>query len=544
MNNLPIGIRLTIGFGLLVLLMVALALGAWLQYSAVRASVALNQHTYTVILDAEQMLMGLVNMETGQRGYLLSGDEEKLAVYREGQEEFSQELATLRRLTADNRAQQARLDAVAQRYDTWVRQHLEPAIELRRANPEISGALMRQLSDMTDAARNYMDTLREIIHEIEYEEHRLLEQRSAGLERNDSMLQGILLFGTLLGILLAVLAAWFITRSVVVPVRQAVGLAERLSEGDLTAQVNSISRDETGQLLTALDRTTQRLREMIGNIGSSASQLAAATEQMSAVSQQTRAGANRQQGETALVATAITQMSSSVQEISRNTQSASDSAGAANRRADDGRRAMDENTRGMEVLAEELLNASRVIEDVNGQSESIGTVLDVIRGIAEQTNLLALNAAIEAARAGEHGRGFAVVADEVRSLANRTQDSVGEIESMIDKLQKGAREAVNMMGRSGESAAQNLERTRNTQRLLEEIVAAVQTISDMTTQVASAVEEQTVVADDINRNAVSIKQVADETADAISQVDAASLELSRLAASLTGMVSRFRLQAA
>ena len=540
MNNLPIGIRLGLGFGLLVVLMVAIAGAAWQQYSAVRSAQAINQHTYDVIIDSEQMLQALINMETGQRGYLLAGDEAFLDPYKSGQAAFERQLNQLLQKTADNPNQQRRLNEIGQRFNAWRTGYMEPGIQLRRENPELGSVEIRRLTELSESAKTDMDAMRDIRRALEEEERALLTERQASLGRRDARLQSVLVFGTLLGVIIAALAAWFITRSVVRPLNEAVAIADRVAGGDLSMGPSKVTKDETGRLLGALNQTVERLRDMIGNIGGSATQLAAATEEMSAVAQQTGTGARQQQEDTAQVATAITQMTSSVQEIARNTQNVNDSAAEAKGRASAGMKAMTENTRGMENLSTELESAAEVINAVSGHSDAIGSVLDVIGNIAEQTNLLALNAAIEAARAGEHGRGFAVVADEVRSLANRTQSSIGEIEAMIEKLQGGAREAVGMMGRSGEQAADTLKRTRETQNLLRDIVAAVETISDMATQVASAVEEQTAVAEEINRNAVSIKQVADESADAIGQIDTASADLARLATGLTDMVSQFR----
>lgn len=542
MKNLPIGTRLGLGFGLLTLLIVLIAGAVWMQYSQVRAAQAINQHTYSVIAELEKQVLALVNIETGQRGYLVTGDESFLEPYHDGKEAFLRRNDRLEEMTADNPQQLERLAELEKRYHRWMDNTMQPAVDLRREAGNISLEVRRQVQAMMAEAKVEMDAMREIDHAMIEEETALLKERQAGLQAVDARMQGVLIFGSLIAIVIAILAGLFITRSVVRPIREAVDIADHVADGDLSITPHSDAKDETGQLIRQLGATVKRLREMMGDISNSSSQLAAATEEMSAVSEQTKGGAEKQRDETSQVATAITQMSSAVEEIARNMQSVNDSATETDERARAGMEAMDDNMRAMQSLSDDMQRAGEVIRDVNTHSDSIGSVLDVIGGIAEQTNLLALNAAIEAARAGEQGRGFAVVAEEVRSLANRTQDSIGEIEQMIEKLQSGVREAVGVMERSSESARDTLDRTGHTQGLLDEIAQSVRQITDLSTQVASAVEEQTAVTEEINRNAVNIDQVSNESLDAIEQINTASADLARLAASLSELVGQFRLE--
>ncbi|NHZ69797.1 MAG: methyl-accepting chemotaxis protein, partial [Thermotogales bacterium] len=258
------------------------------------------------------------------------------------------------------------------------------------------------------------------------------------------------------------------------------------------------------------------------------------------VTSTTREGVQRQKSEIDQVATAMTEMAATVQEVARNAATAAGAARDANEEAGSGKRVVKETIQAINSLAGEVQSASDVINQLAADSEAIGGVLDVIRGIAEQTNLLALNAAIEAARAGEQGRGFAVVADEVRTLAQRTQTSTQEIQSMIEKVQSGARNAVNVMESGREQAAGSVSKAGEAGTSLETINSAVSAINDMNMQIASAAEEQSAVAEEINRNIVNIGIVADETADGSNKIANANEDLVRLGGQLQSIVSMFK----
>ncbi|HEB80393.1 MAG TPA: methyl-accepting chemotaxis protein [Chromatiales bacterium] len=285
----------------------------------------------------------------------------------------------------------------------------------------------------------------------------------------------------------------------------------------------------------------ENLRRVIGQIMNSTAQLASATEQMSVVIEHSGKGLKRQQHETDQVATAINEMSATAQEVARNTAQAAQAAQQADAETRNGKLVATEAISAIDALAGAVGEASGVIHKLESESGNIGVVLDVIRGIAEQTNLLALNAAIEAARAGEQGRGFAVVADEVRTLASRTQKSTQEIQEMIERLQAGADNAVQVMDQAGGMARSGQAQVEKAAESLASIAGAVATINDMNTQVASAAEEQSAVTEEIHRNVVAISQVSTETADGARQSATASQQLARLAAELQGLVSQFKM---
>jgi methyl-accepting chemotaxis protein len=269
-------------------------------------------------------------------------------------------------------------------------------------------------------------------------------------------------------------------------------------------------------------------------------QLASAAEETSAVTTQTNAGISQQLSETSQVATAMNEMSATVQDVARNAVEAATAAKDADVTFDEGKKVVDRVISAIGELAGEVESAANVIQQLEEESRNIGSVLDVIKSIAEQTNLLALNAAIEAARAGEQGRGFAVVADEVRTLAGRTQESTQEIEEMISRLQSGTDNAVKVMESGKEITQVGVDQAAAAGEALQTINAAVEQISGMNTQIASAAEEQSAVAEEINRSIVSINEVAEQSSIGAQQTAAASDDLAKLAEQLKALVERFK----
>lgn len=323
-------------------------------------------------------------------------------------------------------------------------------------------------------------------------------------------------------------------------IRSATISAELIAAGDLTKEVSSNGNDEMARLIKALDIMRNNLHDMVADMGNSSSQLAAASEELTAVSDESKHNINIQQSEVEQAATATNEMTSTIQEVAKNAASASEAAMTASESTVEGKQVVQKTVESIGDLAEGIEKASNVIHELESHSEKIGGVLDVIKNIAEQTNLLALNAAIEAARAGEQGRGFAVVADEVRTLASRTQESTTEIESMVDQLQNGARESVAVMVTSREKATKTVEQANAAGTALHSITESVSLISDMNTQIATAAEEQSSVADEINRNITSINDLGKETAAGANETSSSCEELARLAASLQNLIDRFK----
>ncbi len=346
---------------------------------------------------------------------------------------------------------------------------------------------------------------------------------------------------SLVVIILALVAiAVLLTRSIVVPLAAAVSVAERVATGDLTQEIRIVGRDEPALLLRALSRMQESLRDTIRKIAASSDQLASASEELHTVTEDTSRGLHQQSAEIDQAATAVNQMTAAVEEVANNAVSTADASRGADQTTRDGRDQVNQALSSIQQLVEDVTGTSSEIEQLATSANEISRVLDVIGSIAGQTNLLALNAAIEAARAGEAGRGFAVVADEVRALAHRTQQSTAEIEQMIGGIQTGTERAVGSMHSSQGRASGTLEIAEAAGQALELIAEAIAAINQRNLVIASASEEQAQVAREVDRNLVNIRDLAMQTSAGANQTSAAAQDLSRLAVELNGMVAQFK----
>ena len=366
---------------------------------------------------------------------------------------------------------------------------------------------------------------------------RKIEQRDSEALAARSLLTSV----ALLALVVGVLAGWLITQQITQPLRQTLAVAARIARGDLS-QVEPVQRrDEMGQLQASMREMTLSLRELIGGIDQGVGQLSQAATQLAASSEDTKLRINQQREETDQVATAMNQMSATVQEVAQNAEQASMAASNADQQAQLGDQVVAEGINRIEQLAGQMDHCLAAMQHLAGESQRIGSILDVIKSVSEQTNLLALNAAIEAARAGEAGRGFAVVADEVRGLAQRTQQSTEEIEQLIESLHSGTDQVTSLLDNSKRLTEQSVELSRKAGDALSQITDTVSSIQGMNQQIATASEEQSVVAEQINRSVISVRDASDQTSAASEQTAASSGELEQLGQQLRGMVGRFSL---
>ena len=348
---------------------------------------------------------------------------------------------------------------------------------------------------------------------------------------------------TLIAVVFSIFLALLIQRAIVSPINQVVNALRDIAEGDgdLTQRLQVNSKDELGELARWFNTFIGKIHTITQGFSDTSYKLTDSSQELSLVVGETDKSIIKQQMDIDQVASAITEMSSAVQEVGRNVTEAAKDAEEADRQAIEGLEIVNQTMSSIEELAGEIERASEVITRLQDDSNNIGAVLEVIGGIAEQTNLLALNAAIEAARAGEQGRGFAVVADEVRSLASRTQTSTMEIQAMIEKLQAGAKEAVQVMENGRQKASGSVEHAAKAGESLTSITSAVSAIKEMSRQIATASHEQASVTDELNERIISISHVANKTLEDSHLISTGITDLSSLAVELRGTISEFKL---
>lgn len=349
----------------------------------------------------------------------------------------------------------------------------------------------------------------------------------------------------MVGLLIAgigLLVIWLVGHGIARPLKQMVAMLDDIAqgEGDLTRRLTSDRADELGSIAKGFNTFLAKLQAMITQVVTSVQSVSDSSEHTADIAIRTNIGVHKQMAEIDQVATAVHEMTATAQDVARNATQAAQAASHADQAAAQGMQIVRDTSNSIGVLAVEIGKAVGVVQTLAKDSENINAILTAIRGIAEQTNLLALNAAIEAARAGEQGRGFAVVADEVRNLAQKTQKATEEIQTMIQHLQQGTRDVVRVMEDSQNRTDESVQHAAKAAEALETITQAVSVINDMNTQIASAAEEQSAVADDINRNVINIGQVANEVAGGADESSAASADLTKLAEQQRRLINQFK----
>ena len=432
--------------------------------------------------------------------------------------------------------------AERQAFDSYVRQRAEyMQVQSRVARFGLEGQGEQAMALINSELNPLADRMVESLLRLE-EINMAGAAQAADMSRASyASAQRMVIVFIVLAALLTILLAWILTNSIVRPIREAMEVTERVATGDLTQQISASGKDEPARLLTALARMQDQLRDTLQGIVSSSTQLASAAEELNAVTEDATRGLQRQDDEIQQAATAVNEMSAAVDEVASNAVSTSEQSRATSDTAMEGQQQVVRTVASIDKLSGTIQATANEVQELAEKAKNISRVLDVIRAIAEQTNLLALNAAIEAARAGEQGRGFAVVADEVRALAHRTQQSTSEIEEMIGTIQQGTERSVEAMNMSKTMAGSTLEQADAAGKALEVITAAILQINERNLVIASAAEEQAQVAREVDRNLVNIRDLSTQSAAGAEQTSSSSRELSRLAVDLNDLVNRFKL---
>jgi len=554
-SNLPVKTKIVGNTGILLILLACSALygiyamtqiGASLQ-TITKADIPLTSKITNI---TEHQLQQALHLERALR---FSGALQKnIALFKQEMQRFEtinqqieeeiregESLAeTVKDLSAEEKAEFARVDVALKKIETGQREYAQ---QVRTVFTHLNEGNITAAEALVERVEAKEDQLDEELHALLGEISGFTAQASLHAGQQEQSALGTLAAITVTALLLGMALSWLITGNITRRLSQVSQGLKAIASGDLRQQTGGRDgRDEIGSLKASAQEMHTRLLEMIGHIGETTGQLSAAAEEMSIVTVQTREGIQQQQSETEQVATAMNEMTATVQEVANNITLSAEAAESTYRDTDNGRQIIEGTIQEIQQLASRIERGAETVQQLEQHSEEISGVLDVIKGVAEQTNLLALNAAIEAARAGEQGRGFAVVADEVRTLASRTQQSTEEINQMINSLQSVSQAAVLVMTESQEQVQSVVTQATAADATFTEIRDAVAHINDMSGQIASAAEEQSCVAEEINRNIVQINDIAGETATGAEHTATASQDLAHMATELQSIVRQFR----
>ncbi|OYT83829.1 MAG: chemotaxis protein [Pseudomonas sp. PGPPP4] len=541
LQQLTIANKLRLGFGAILVIILALILAAWQGFNQVNQAVRQNIHSYHVLQDSDAALLALVNMETGMRGFALTGKEEFLDPLNKGEQQFAEQLQELTQLTRDNPAQQADLTQLGQAKQQWNNESVQQILTLRRqvnAGTQPLDALTARIATAQDKGK--MDGMRDVLAQIKARESRLLDSRTQSMDDAKQQAMAILISGGILAALLALGIAWSLSRTIVGRLEQTVAIARTIAAGQLDSPIPTGGRDELGQLLAAFGQMQDKLRGMIQGIKQGTDQLVAASHSISANSQQLSAAAQEQSSAASSMAATVEELTVSINHVSDNAGEAHDLSSQSGQLAQDGGQTIQASVDSMRSIAGTVQSSATRIGELGEHSERVSSIVSVIKGIADQTNLLALNAAIEAARAGEQGRGFAVVADEVRQLAQRTTNSTQEIAAMIEKIQAATQAAMSDM----EVGVRQVNGGVDLANQAGEAVVSINTSSDkvvrVVNQISLALREQTAASHDVARTVERLAQMAQQNSEAIGETVQTAVSLDALANDLNRQISQFR----
>ncbi|GAC1036199.1 methyl-accepting chemotaxis protein [Pseudomonas sp. No.117] len=541
LHHLTVSKKLNLGFGAILLIILALIITASRGFSEVNSAVRQNIHSYEVLQDADAALLALVNMETGMRGFALTGKDAFLEPLNQGEQQFAARLQELTELTRDNPEQQNGLSQLATAKAQWNSESVQQILALRRqvnAGTLALDALTARIATAQDKGK--MDAMRGLLGEIKTRENRLLEDRTQSMLDAKQHAMTILITGGVLAVLLAIGIAWSLSRTIVGRLAQAVAIARTIADGRLDSPIPAGGRDEVGLLLGAFGQMQEKLRLMIQGIKQGTDRLVAASHSISANSHQLSSAAQEQSSAASSMAATVEELTVSINHVSDNANEAHDLSSQSGRLAQDGGQTIQASVESMRSIATTVQSSAERIGELGEHSERVSSIVSVIKGIADQTNLLALNAAIEAARAGEQGRGFAVVADEVRQLAQRTANSTQEIAAMIEKIQAATQAAMADMDVGVRQVNGGVELANQAGEAVVSINTSSDSVVRVVNQISLALREQTAASQDVARTVERIAQMAQQNSEAIDETVQTAVSLDALANDLNRQIGQFR----
>ncbi|MBU2280756.1 MAG: methyl-accepting chemotaxis protein, partial [Gammaproteobacteria bacterium] len=483
--------KLMLSFGIVLLLVLLSTLASLSSMQKMQSAVQLNEQTFNVIRTGDMLAEHLMTIESGLRGFVITGQDSFLAPYIEGKKEASTRLSQLKDLMRDKPEQRALISNVEKNYMLWLENAIEPAATQRREagdDPAKRQLVIEFVSAGT--GKMYMDKIRTELEDFMSEERGQLKTRSDDVGSAKKLAYISLVVGGLLILVVAIGMATYMKNALHQRLTVAKNLVAAVAAGRLNNRIDSSGGDEVAELLAGLDVMQTQLCQLLGEIKSAAGELSSASSVVASTAEQLNASANEQSRASSSIAAAVEELSVSINHVSGSSAEAHQIATDSGRRAEQSGTVINNTVASMERIALVVRTASNRMEELGKQSEQISNIVSVIKGIADQTNLLALNAAIEAARAGEQGRGFAVVADEVRMLAQRTTQSTSEISSMIGLILSGTSDAVGQMGTGVVQVNQGVELAAQAGSAIAEIQQSFKQVLSVIEQISLSLNEQ------------------------------------------------------
>ena len=512
------------------------------QLTQMQQAVELNNHTFEVIRTTNRLSEALVNIETGQRGFIITSDEISLQPYQLGKAEAEKDLKELLQKTADNPALQQSLKTIQSLYNDWLTKAIDPSIsQMRAAGTDTAARQAVREFIRTGIGREFMDQLRQHMEILQQRERDLLERRSKDATEARSFVFATSIIGGLVILLFSVLIALYLKNTLQNRLQVAKDLVSSVASGKLNNSIDSSGGDEVAELLQALGKMQTQLHQLMSQIKSAAAELSGASSTVASTTEQLSASAEEQSRASSSIAAAVEELSVSIDSVSANASEAQTIAGKSGQQAQQSSKVINDTVASMERIAQVVRSASGRIEELGKQSEQISSIVNVIKGIADQTNLLALNAAIEAARAGEQGRGFAVVADEVRLLAQRTTQSTTEISGMIDVILNSTVDAVGQMSTGVEQVNMGVELAGQAGQAIDMIQRSFQQVVSVIESISQSLHEQNSASNEVAGHIERIATMSAQNSEATRHNSEVAHELRTLSTGLNNAVARFTL---
>ncbi len=535
-KNLKIRTRLMVGFGVVLSLFVVCGVITTLLLMKSDSSVkAVQTASMPFALTAKDIAFHVVQVQQFLTDVSATHDTEVLKEAEDSAQAFRQNIAKFREMYSAKNDQESlrKLEALESSFNNYYETGKTMANAYVNQGIEAGNILMEDF-DKTSIAITSM------VEEFVKQQTDEASAMTDNVQKSIGQIMMVLLVISLITIVSGLLIAWYLTSSVVRPLIRAVDVSNSIANGDLTVKIDSDRTDETGQLLNSMNNMAANLKKLIADIKETSSNMASASEQLSASSEEMSKGVTSQSDRSTQIASAAHEMSQTVVEIARNASSIASSASGTANIAKEGEHIVDKSVSEVKDIAATVSESSKVMVSLGERSRQIGDIIRVISEIADQTNLLALNAAIEAARAGEQGKGFAVVADEVRKLAERTAKATSEIGSMIGAIQEEVQKSVTSMDEVSKMVGTGVEFSTQTGEALHKIVSSVSELQMMVQQIASATEEMSATSEQISGDIMAVANVSKETSTGSEQIAGASSEVARLASRLLEMGGQFK----